>query len=61
MRSAIGNQSDLSTTYKPKVTKAKSANREESKWEKGEVSQLIFTAKFLKGDNKCYRKDRLRK
>ena len=40
--SAIGNQPDLSTTYKPGATEAKTAYREGSKWEKVEVSQLIY-------------------
>jgi len=46
MNHAVGNQSDLSTTYKPMVTTVKAANREGSEWEKGEVSQLILSVKF---------------
>ena len=41
MSSTVGIQSDLSTTYKPKVTMVKMANREECKWEKGEVRQHL--------------------
>jgi hypothetical protein len=39
MGSAVSNQPDLSTTYKPEVTKVKTVNREVGKWEKGEVRQ----------------------
>ena len=39
MSSAVGIQSDLSTTYKSEVTRTKAANREGGKWEKGEVRQ----------------------
>ena len=46
MNHAVGNQSDLSTTYKPIVTTVKAANRKGSKWEKGEVSQLVLSVKF---------------
>ena len=41
MGSTVGNQSDLSTMYKPKVTMVKTADREECKWEKGEVGQHL--------------------
>ena len=39
MSSAVGIQSDLSTTYKSEVTMTKAVNRKEDKWEKGEVRQ----------------------
>lgn len=39
MSSAVGIQSDLSTTYKSEATMTKAVNREGDKWEKGEVRQ----------------------
>ena len=39
MDSAVGNQSDLSTTYKSEVTMTNAVSREVGKWEKGEVRQ----------------------
>jgi hypothetical protein len=42
MSSAVGNQPDLSTMHKPRATKAKAANREGGKWEKGEVRQRLI-------------------
>jgi len=39
MDSAVGIQSDLSTTYKSEATITKAVNREVSEWEKGEVRQ----------------------
>ena len=42
MSSAVGIQSDLSTTYKSEVTMTKAVNRKEDKWEKGEVRQRLY-------------------
>ena len=42
MSSAVGIQSDLSTTYKSEVTMTKAVNRKEDKWEKGEVRQRFY-------------------
>ena len=42
MSSAVGSQSDLSTTYKSEVTMTKAVNRKEDKWEKGEVRQRLY-------------------
>ena len=42
MSSAVGIQSDLSTTYKSEVTMTKAVNRKEDKWEKGEVRQHLY-------------------
>ena len=42
MSSAVGIQSDLSTTYKSEVTMTKAVNRKEDKWEKGEVGQRLY-------------------
>ena len=39
MSSAVGSQSDLSTTYKSEATMTKAVNCKEDKWEKGEVRQ----------------------
>jgi len=41
MGSAVSNQPDLSTTYKPEATMVKAVNCEVGKWEKGEVRQHL--------------------
>ena len=43
MSSAVGIQSDLSTTYKSEVTMTKAVNCKEDKWEKGEGSQQRYS------------------
>ena len=42
MSSAVGSQSDLSTTYKSEATMTKAVNCKEDKWEKGEVRQRLY-------------------
>ena len=42
MSSAVGSQSDLSTTYKSEATMTKAVNCKEGKWEKGEVRQRLY-------------------
>jgi len=56
MNSAVSNQSDLSTTYKPEATMAKSVDREEYKWEKGEVGQHLKISTNLHWGDECPQK-----
>ena len=53
MDSAVGNQSDLSTTYKSEETMTKAVNREVGKWEKGEVGQHLNLLTNLMKEDVC--------
>ena len=53
MSTAVGIQSDLSTTYKSEVTRTKAANREDGKWEKGEVRQRLYIPTDQHEEDKC--------
>jgi len=56
MSSAVGSQSDLSTMHKSKATRMKAVNREEGKWEKGEVRQHLNTKTINIRTDECLKK-----